>query len=436
MNNNEKWMKLIKESTDYPKGLGDIEMNLSKRVAWQRRKKGAFASGLALVAASFLFVLFVNINVSFANTVMDLPLIGKLAEFVRFDKSLSLAIKNDYVQEVNLLAKDGDNSLYLPYLIADQRNLVLFFQVEEDLLENFDEWIDIWLNSIKDPKTGETILGYFYKSQPIYLNEIEENYGFVKCHYQFVDISLPKSMDMEFQLNIGDKQAGIFEFSLELEDFADPKVYEIDEIFNLLGQEIVLDNMYVYPSGIEVNFSFPEENSALIKGFEMSLLEDGEEKDVYEFNKRGTAFTDSKMTVYIESNYFSKPKEQILQISGLSLLNKDEEYISVNLDKKTMNPLVEGLDLISVVKDEDKAILTFSSLLVDKGMGSSFDFRYSDSIGNHYSLDNIEMHTKEDLVITNISTVYPESGIIILKRDLPSTTYLVEPLRIKLVEGN
>lgn len=71
---------------------------------------------------------------AFANAIAELPLIGNLAEYVKLDKSLSKAIENEHVQEVNLVAWDGNNRLLLPYVIADEKKLVLFFQMPEEFI--------------------------------------------------------------------------------------------------------------------------------------------------------------------------------------------------------------------------------------------------------------------------------------------------------------
>ena len=102
----------------------------------------------------------INTNVAFANAIAELPVIGQLAEYVKFDKSLSKAIENKYLQEVNLVSWDNKNNirLLLPYVIADEKKLILFFQLPEEFEQQPNQWINIFLKEMKNSVTGKRLM--------------------------------------------------------------------------------------------------------------------------------------------------------------------------------------------------------------------------------------------------------------------------------------
>ncbi|HCS11073.1 MAG TPA: DUF4179 domain-containing protein, partial [Clostridiales bacterium] len=65
--------------------------------------------------------------------------------------------------------------------------------------------------------------------------------------------------------------------------------------------------------------------------------------------------------VFVESNYFDTPQKQELFIKAIRLLDKDEEFITVDIDNKTITPNIEGMELKQVIKKDDNATLIFST---------------------------------------------------------------------------
>lgn len=456
MNNNEKWNDLINDSFKYPEKLNGVESRLEMRIIKVKRRKRAFVSSISSIAACILFVLLVNTSTAFANAVSELPVIGKLAEYVKFDKSLSKAIENEYVQEVNLVAWDGNNRLLLPYVIADEKNLILFFQLPEEFEQKSNQWTNIFLNNMKNGITGEEVEGYSYSTSGLSPEGREQNFGFIMQEYHFVEGKLPKSIDIEVELKIeninasgevsltnpeGENEsaassfdtAGIFKFHIELDDFVEPKIYEINENHTILGQQITVENMKVYPTGTEVKISFAEENSAWVKGLELEVLQDG--AAVYGGNNGISAAHDNEnkwTSVYIESNYFDKPKKQELLIKAVRLLDKDEEYITVDIDNETITPAVEGLKLKQVIKNSNNAVLIFSTKIAGDDSFGMFNHDYKDIDGNAYEFRGEGTSSYNSQMETMITVKYPSSGKVVLQRALAPKISLENPIRINI----
>ena len=300
--NSQRWIDFLDESCDYPESLSGVEHSLEKRIVKEYRKKRTIYSSLSVVAAAFLFVILVNTSTAFASGILNVPVIGKLAELVKFDKSLSNAIENEYVQEVDLTAWDGQERLILPYVIADEKNLVLFYQLPKEFEQAANEWVNITLKSMTNRITGEKIEGFINATSSLSIEAREENDGLV----------------------------------------------------------------------------------------------------------------------------------QQLLIQKIGLLDKEEEYITVDLNKKTITPNIAGTELIEVTKTEGKASLVFSTKVSGiQGFGL-FSNEYKDEEGNSYELQGEAGSVIDSLQETSITVEYPTSGKIILQRALTPNIILEEPIRIDL----
>lgn len=456
IDNNEKWNELINESTKYPEGLSGVEVRFQNRLIKEKRKKRALVSSISALAASILFIMLINTNTAFANAIAELPLVGTLAEYVRFDRSLSKAIENEHVQEVNLVAWDNNKRLLLPYVIADEKKLVLFFQLPDEFKQEQNQWVNIFLKNMKNSATGEKVEGYGYSTSGLSLEGREQNFGFIMQDYHFEEGKLPKSIDIEVEVKIENileedetkisqvpydfksnsifETMGTFNYHIELEDFVAPIMYEINETHTLMGQEIILEDMRVYPTGTEVNFTFPEDNSAYFKGLELELGQD----DNKILKRNGNGFSaaynteNTRMIVYIESNYFDKPKKQELLIKGVRLLDKNEEFITVDIDNKTITPNIEGMELKQVIRGSDNATLVFSTQILNDDNFGMFNHDYRDIDGNKYRFDGEGTSSYNSQMETLITVIYPPSGKVVLQRSLAPKIPMEKPLRIKL----
>ncbi|TWH56839.1 uncharacterized protein DUF4179 [Desulfitobacterium sp. LBE] len=459
LNGGQGWEALLAEAHAEPEGLDFVEERLENRIGLNKRKKRrkrAIYSSLSTVAAALVFVFLVNTNGAFAQTLSRLPVIGQLIEYIQFDKSLSRAIENEYIQEVDLTAWDGDKGLGLPYVLADAKNLVLFFQLPDDFELAADEWAHIYLKEMREGRTGEKLEGFAYTTSSLSPEGREENHGFIMQRYHFSEGELPEQISFDVLLELENlprekseapvgefaedayehqmQEIGSFTFEVKFNEFAEPIVSEFHEQLSIRGQSITLEEMRVYPTGTEVSFAFADENTSWVKGLDLTVAEEGESvlrgsqgiSAIYKEDYSG-------MTVFIESDYFDKPKEQELWIRGLRLLDKEEEFITVDLEKKTITPAIEGMELKEVIKGEEKANLVFATKVMGEEAFGAFAFDYQDEQGNTYSLKNMGTSSSQNSWMeTHITVDYPESGRIILQRVSSPLLILEEPIRIPL----
>lgn len=309
---------------------------------------------------------------------------------------------------------------------------------------------------MKNSDTGEKVEGYGYSTSGLSLEGREENFGFIMQDYHFTEGKLPKSIDIEVEVKIENilgegeaivsedpyniesnstfETAGSFNYHIELNDFVEPIIYDINETHIIMGQQLIVKDMKVYPTGTEVSFYFPDKNSNFIKGLELEVVQD--DNKILEVNGNGFSATydteNTWMSVFIESNYFDKPKKQQLLINGVRLLDKNEEYINVDINSKTITPNIEGMNLKQVINRGGTATLVFSTKIKSDDNFGMFNHEYKDSDGNVYRFDSEETSSYDNQMETIITVKNPQNGKIVLQRSLTPKIFLEKPIRIEL----
>ena len=88
----------------------------------------------AVAVAACTLVIFtgaVNLSPAFASAAANVPIVRELVKAVAFDPSMKAAIEHDYVQLVKKTATDNGFTLEVEYLVADPRNLTVYYKMAE-----------------------------------------------------------------------------------------------------------------------------------------------------------------------------------------------------------------------------------------------------------------------------------------------------------------
>lgn len=431
-----EWNSMLERSARYPDALDSVQKRLKARV--RRRRRREFGSALSMAAAIFLFVILVNVSPAFAGAVMDIPVIGRLAELVKFDKSLSGAIENDYVQAVGLHAGDGGTSLYLPYVIADEKNLVLFYQLPDELAKAPRQGADTFelsLEQLSDGETGRQLDGYSYESVLAGYEELSKTQGLLLQRLSFEDSALPRHLLLSVSLTQADQSlkgpaVSHFQFELFLDEFAPARVHEINQSFAALGQRFTVERLLLYPTVTQVDIRLDSSNDALIKGFSLSILEEGREA-LSKNNGITASYDGDMMHLYLESNYFNPGQKRQLSIYGIQLIPKAEEFLTIDLNAGTMEPDIPQLRLKAV----EKGASGTSAYIVFENEDTGFlplSMTYEDTAGNTYSIDSISSTQRDGGDEVSFTATVPPDGIIRLRRTLTSPTDLESPILIDI----
>jgi hypothetical protein len=452
----EEYKASLEEMQNYPNELNDIEFRLRKRIHHKIRKRNI--TGLVSTATAFLlFVLAVNTPTAMADALYNIPIIGALAEFVSFDKGLQNAVMNEYTKEVDLIEQNNGYTLGVPYVIADSKRLVVFFQTPENAILQENDYIQINISKIVDTVTGKEYEEYTSASSYYPESEQEEYDRLSYISIRFIDNTIPKDLQIHVTMsresfsynsegsasqlgnifeptpNTQIDQLGEFIFDLHLDDFPEPKVTLLNRDIEVEGQTIRINSITQYPTGTEISVFLPYDNDSIINGLNFKAIDTNGD----EWANPGGVISSgpdskNKILYYLEGDYFSNAVLDTIQINGIRLIKKSEAEITIDLQKNTMTPQPPELQIESIEKSGNKAYITFTLKASD--CFGVFQHEYRDSEGNIYWFSSESLSQQDEKVEIYLAVVTPKDNKVILTRSMSPMIELKNPVELKLTD--
>ena len=407
MNRNEELKQLCLELDEAVPGL-DASLEKAKR---RKQRRNLVIRPLGSLAAGFaIFVLLVNYCAPVANACSRVPVLRELAAAVTFSRSLSDAVENDYVQEMNLTQTKNDITAEIAYLIVDQKQVNVFYRLNSDKYRNLDADPDV-----RDAD-GETASGYVLSS-----NWFAGDSGLQHISIDYVDADVPDSLRLILRVRgldgwEADEEAP--ELLVEDSFFDDPDplpeyleefdfLLEFDPTFTetgkviplnreviLDGQSILMETLEIYPTHLRLEVRDAPGNTAWLKDLDFYVrTEDGMvfSSDISGITATGDGEEESESMVSYraESNYFYDAEELSLVITGAEWLDKNRERMWVDLATGESDPLPED---VTFEKAERKGNGWTVSFRVEyregEPMQQVFSFTAYDAEGKGYEINS------------------------------------------------
>ena len=351
MNRNDEYTEWMKELDGaVPEISGAIQRGSRRKT----RKQVLYQPLLGLATVFVLFVLSVNFCAPVAEACAKIPVLRELADAVRFSKSLSTAVENEYVQEMNLKQTKGDITVEIPYLIVDQKQLNVFYRFESETYEGLDAFCDLL------DEDGEEMNGYSLSGG---------NYGLTneELHQASIDFSdgdMPGKLRFRMEIYAYDEMGhrsdclDVFEFLLEFDPTftVQGETYAVNQTFVIDGQTLTVTEIEVYPTHMRINVTDAPENTAWFKGLKFYV--ENEEGERFSNNANGIVSFGSSQTgdvvsYYAESPYFYEAEHLNMVITGVDWLDKGMEETWVNIKTGETGPLPEDTRFIGVEEEEN-----------------------------------------------------------------------------------
>lgn len=451
MNRNEEYRALLQELEPTPPALDTaVERALKRHRAARKRRLWGIPVG-SLAACFALFVGLVNAFPTFAAACEDVPVLGALAEAVRFSPSLSAAVEHDYVQPVGQSQTKNGITATVESIIVDQKQVNIFFTLEGEGYETLSAEMPRF-----SPAQQCSILGSDFQQKPGTLLNFTLDY---------VDQDVPDGFTMTFSVTgqrAGEQQETpaapdraiedemlapstepeaeiLAEFTFDLtfdpQFTAQGEVLEVNETFTLDGQTFTLTEAEIYPTHLRINVEGAEDNTAWLKGLEFYLEnEDGERFDAVSGGVTASGDTDSPAMVSyrLESPWFSGSDHLTLHITGAKWLAKEHQRVYVDLEHGTAPWLPDGVSLTSAQRREDGWVLTFR---LDGALkGSPFSMTFYDAEGNPWDARQMGMTFSDDEQAGSVMLPLPDyqAGEVWLTANYSHESTLPQPVDIPL----
>ena len=426
----EEYQALRKEPEVLPEALETTAERVLAREKACRKKVRIWGVPAGSLAACFaLFLLLVNCFPTFAAACEGLPVLGELAEALRFDKSLRLAVENEYVQPLGLSQTENGITARVEYLIVDQKNVNVFFRFYASdgrslragyradtpgcvsVMENLDLLEDGALRRIGILATDE-----LPDTLALTLFAYDGEYG----SYEDADL------------------AAEFHFSIEYDHSftAQGEVVPVGTAFTLEGQTLTVDRAEIYPTHMRLIVQEAEENTSALTSLDLYLTDDrGHTYDAGAGCLIQMGTTEQGERCYlVESPWFQNGKHYTLHIRGAQFLSKDRPPVRVDLRAKTAEGLPDDVSLKDVQRQSDMWIISFDRTPPPEGFAHSFtqfksDYRSEDGTLEGYTGHGVHSDmAQEDLTLEDN---YPED-VVYLFLSYDSTVFLPQSLDIPI----
>ncbi len=409
MNRNEEYKQLL-EDIEAPAPA--VEHTLKRAKARYKRRKWVIrpAAGFATFAACF--VLLVNFCAPVAYACSLVPGLRELAKAVTFSNSLTDAVKNAYVQPLDLKQTKNDITAKIEYLIVDRKQVNVFYRLESKTHTQLDT-----LPEVRHPDGSPSSCSYGPNDFNVPNGQLQS----ITIDYFKADV--PSSMCLTLNImELGNQQVSgpaptapfyrgdamldtpdysapnyvaSFNFLLEFDPqfTATGKVIEINKVIDLDGQKLTLTDMEIYPTNLRLNVEGSPENTAWLKRLDFYIETDwGMKFNTVKNGITATGSTDSPMMVSYraDSTYFYNANHLKVVITGAEWLDKDMEKIRLDLKSGISERMPDGIK-ISEVSRKAKGWIIKAKAATKKG--SSFHqifgaMPYYDAYGKEYNVSS------------------------------------------------
>lgn len=429
MNRNEEYEAMRRALERPPEETAACFSRAAIRVRRHKHK----VRGVGSLAMVFLaFVLAVNLSAPVAQACAKIPVLRELAEFVSFSKSLTRAIEHDYVQTVDQSQTKGGITISIDYLIADEKNLRVFYHIGDSYAEDLEH---IRAQAEFFRPDGSKLEGYYlsqvYRAdadgglQQIDLGFPEENIGEIPGELRLVMRTIHADHNEAPAAAAGEKEPAeqvleeyVFNLTIDQNCLAKTKVIPIGKSLELAGQRIMLESLTIYPTEARLHVIEDTANTAWISGIDFRLeLPGGEVLDTVR-NGVSASGGDGDKQYMLESPYFYEAESLRLVITGVRILDKVVEWIKVDLATGTAEGLPTGVTYDSCTWEEGTLLIRFLGGGHKEGsFGVVSGGEAQDSRGNSYHISGFSREWKDEMEETYSELLYidafPEGETVI-----------------------
>ncbi|MFE8698922.1 DUF4179 domain-containing protein [Cytobacillus sp. FJAT-53684] len=343
--NERDLMKLEEEleSIEVPKeALHQARLRAANQHRSERKRKHRLYSVISAAAIFILlFVMSVRVSPAFAQTVAKIPGLASIVEMIAYDKGIEDIVENNYFEELDIVVKEGDYTLTLQGVVADYSGMIVSYKLEAP----FD------LSKLESNEVFVSQQGTRLNASSTYSGPPSDETKVIEQKIEIVSsegLSYGnKSFEFNLLLSDADKTKFTVPFTLT-KPIEQPKVYEVNQSTVVDGQKIHIKQLKVSPSRAEIQLAIDEQNNMQILDFTSIKLVDEKGEDWGKIQNGIVGFgtvRDGEVSIFIQSNYFRRPKKLTLIMEKIEALPKGEDYIEIDFAQKKVLTVPDGLDI-------------------------------------------------------------------------------------------
>lgn len=443
----DKLRHLIDQALQESETLSGVEERFEKRFTKERRKKKIkISSAVTSLLVLFMFIT-ANTNTAWAETLKKIPVLKEFLSVMTF-----LSQHEENLEELGLESDSGEYQMYLQYALSDDKTIHFYFETSENI--TLDEYDQLKIEDLKiyDLNTKEDYAPNFYNSGSITSRNLEDHYFSLMGMLQpGSDISFPEKFGIEFSAVIyrgeegsgneffkvtSSESLGQFSFEIELENMIERPKNDINASLDLLGNNLIVRSLETSTLSTILLFEEDLDNPDRIVSIGGKIL-DAETGDVIKDNLDYQIFSTVSPQYGISldlSDMSSQSGKLELVIDSVKLMDKEEEYITLNPANKTIDKEMKNIEL-TTYSTGYKTLVIFKVKKEDlDGFSGIFHHEYETGSGEkkRTPMGGFQNHG----VYSSISYIFEDdiNDTIILRRtgsEMP-TLELENPIRLEM----
>ncbi len=293
-----------------------------------------------------------NYKVILGLTALFLLLVGCVAtiwlvnpELLADNEGLKDAMNHEYYQVIDEVRASNGLEVTIQGAIVDEKGFVLFYRVETDekyqevFMEDF-EMTDKQGNDIEWSSASYGTPNYTEKGAKKFEGKMEMFTVDELSTFDFIASFKLRAQPMDGVENNGVRATFEIPFSLNKNEIAPKFEYVLNETVEIEGQKISFKKMTIYPLRAELVIEIDESNTKELLDFPDIKMVDGTGKERGKImNGVTSTYLNEEMNkriIYLQSNYFTDPKELYITLNEIKIqaLDKDELEVVVDLDEE------------------------------------------------------------------------------------------------------
>lgn len=320
----------------------------------QKKKIKTFKKVITVAVILFVFIISVRVSPAFAQTIAKIPGFAPLVEMITHDKGAKDILDNKYYEELGIVQTKNGLTLTILGTVADESGMIIFYQLEApyDISELEMEEFRLTQNG-KETEASRSF-SWAAKDPTKIIKEKLEIVASTKMNYS--------NPNFEVYLAFGDPKRTTFTIPFTLTKPIEPtKLYEVNQTLDINGQTIHVESLSISPLRAEIKLTAdPQNTMQILQIDEVKVFdENGEEWGKMNNGIVGFGgFREETNSIFIESNYFRKPKSLTLELNKVEALPKGQDYVEIDFlkqeivkmpDLKDFNLSIRGKDTIDIL---------------------------------------------------------------------------------------
>ena len=365
----EKVRRSLDDEIMEPDTLHTLEERVLARYRGTRRKKAAQLFLMMSLLFSGLLFYTANTESVFADKLRSVPI---LKEFLTA-MDISPAEEKS-VEELGILSESGKYDVRLQYALSEDKRVFLYFQFPEEVVLRENDHLEIELLDVYDQVTKKDYSMTFMKNLNPGMPPSNNGYiviqGFIPAG---MDLSFPEKLHIAFRANVArnvsydhwgtrsaeDEPLGEYRYDVELLKMEKRILERVGKKVLIDGNTLVIDQLERGLKTLDIVVSQPKNNKDIITEIS-GYMRDGKTKKIIDEDITVSYSTETGEihALYLNGEEIPEEGEVEIVLEEAILLPKDQQYITIDMQKKEMIHPISGISL-EMASAGKRSALTF-----------------------------------------------------------------------------